>query len=160
MNTEPLATEPAPGVPSAYLQGQAAATRIDPAMTALYTDLGDNAALSGSVLWRGRLLGLTPHAETVAGAAELTVDLPTLSGSLNLTGLEQWSANAAPGTVGSGAAWRDGRLSYRVAVRGNTFVQTGGGPGLVTGAFFGPLHEGMGGVLVRDDLSAGFGGKR
>jgi len=36
MNAESLATEPAPGVPSAYLQGQAAAARIDPAMTALY----------------------------------------------------------------------------------------------------------------------------
>ena len=124
------------------------------------TDLGDNAALLGSVLWTGRLLGLTPHAETVAGAAEMTVDLPTLSGSLSLTGLERWSANTAPGAVGSGATWRDGRLSYGIAVRGNTFVQTGGDAGVVTGAFFGPSHEGMGGVLVRDDLSAGFGGKR
>ena len=32
------------------------------------TNLGDNAALSGSVLWSGRLLGLTPQAQTVAGA--------------------------------------------------------------------------------------------
>ena len=63
------------------------------------SDLGDNAALSGGVLWTGRLLGLTPHAETVAGAAEMTVDLPTLSGSLNLTGLEHWSANG-PGNGG------------------------------------------------------------
>ena len=124
------------------------------------TDLGDNAALSGSVLWTGRLLGLTPHAETVAGAAEMTVDLPTLSGSLKLTGLERWSTDTAPGATGSGATWRDGRLSYGIAVRGNTFVQTGGDAGVVTGAFFGPSHEGMGGVLVRDDLSAGFGGKR
>ncbi len=124
------------------------------------TDLEDNAALSGSALWTGRLLGLTQHAETVAGAAEMTVDLPTLSGSLNLTGLERWSANTAPGTPGSGATWRDGRLRYGIAVRGNTFVQTGGDAGAVTGAFFGPYHEGMGGVLVREDLSAGFGGKR
>ena len=124
------------------------------------SNLRDNAALSGSVSWSGRLLGLTPRAETVAGAAELTVDLPTLSGSLNFSGLEHWSANVAPGTAGSGAAWRDGHLSYRMAVRGNTFFQVGGDPGLVTGAFFGSTHEGMGGVLVRDDLSAGFGGKR
>ena len=124
------------------------------------SDLGDNAGLSGSVLWTGRLLGLTPHAETVAGAAEMTVDLPTLSGSLNLTGLEHWPADTAPGAAGSGATWRDGRLSYGIAVRGNTFIQTGGDAGLVTGAFFGPSHEGMGGVLVREDLSAGFGGKR
>ena len=124
------------------------------------TDLQDNAALSGSARWSGRLLGLTPHAETVAGAAELAVDLPTLSGSLNFSRLERWPVNVAPGGEGSGVAWRDDRLNYRIALRGNTFVQTGGDAGLVTGAFFGPSHEGMGGVLVREDLSAGFGGKR
>ena len=83
-----------------------------------------------------------------------------MSGALNLTDLEHWPADAAPGMAGSGAAWRDGRLGYRIAVRGNTFVQTGGDAGVVTGAIFGPSHEGMGGVLVREDLSAGFGGKR
>ncbi|MDE0373474.1 MAG: hypothetical protein OXI73_13160 [Rhodospirillales bacterium] len=123
-------------------------------------DLGDNAALSGSVVWTGRLLGLTPEAETVAGGAEMAVDLLTMSGSLDLTGLEHWPANAAPGPSGSGATWRDGRLGYRIAVRGNTFVQTGGDAGVVTGAIFRPSHEGMGGVLVREDLSAGFGGRR
>ena len=124
------------------------------------SDLGDNAALSGSVHWSGRLLGLTPQAETVAGAVELTVDLPRLSGSLNFSGLEHWPAGRTPGIAGSGAAWRDGNLGYRIAVQGNTFLQTGGDAGVVTGAFFGARHEGMGGVLVRDDLSAGFGGER
>ena len=124
------------------------------------SDLEDNTALSGNVHWSGRLLGLTPRAEPVVGAAALTVDLPSLSGSLNFSGLEHWSANAAPGAAGSGAAWRDRHLSYRIAVRGNTLVRAGGDAGMVTGAFFGPGHEGMGGVLVRDDLGAGFGGKR
>ena len=108
----------------------------------------------------GRLLGLTPDAETVAGAAQLTIDLPTLSGSLDFAELEQWPADIAPGPAGSGVAWLEGRLSYRIGVRGITFTQTGGDAGFVTGAFFGPSHEGMGGVLVRDDLSAGFGGRR
>ena len=124
------------------------------------SDAGDNAALLGSARWSGRLLGLTPDAETVAGEAELSVDLPGLSGELNFSGLEHWAANAAPETAGTGAPWGDGELSYRVAVRGNTFIQSGGDAGLVTGAFFGPSHDGMGGVLVRGDLSAGFGGKR
>ena len=124
------------------------------------SNLEDNTGLSGNVHWSGRLLGFTPRAETVAGAAALTVDLPTLSGSLDFTGLEHWSANAAPGMAGSGAAWRDGHLSYRIAVRGNAFVRTGGDAGKVTGAFLGPGHEGMAGVLVRDDLGAGFGGER
>ena len=122
--------------------------------------LAGNAALSGSVRWSGRLLGLTPDAEAVAGAAALSVDLATMLGTADFTGLEQWAADAAPGAAGTGATWHDGDLSYAIAVRGNTFVQTGGDDGTVTGAFFGLAHEGMGGVLERDDLSAGFGGKR
>ena len=125
-----------------------------------HTNLADNAALSGSVAWSGRLLGLTPDAEAVAGAAHLSVDLATLTGSADFTGLEQWAADAAPGALGTGTMWHDGDLGYAIEVRGNTFVQTGGDDGTVTGAFFGPAHEGMGGVLERDDLSAGFGGTR
>ena len=125
-----------------------------------HATLTDNAELSGSVSWSGRLVGLTPDTETVAGAADLSVDLATLTGNVEFTGLEQWTANAAPGALGTGAIWDDGGLSYDIEVRGNTFVQTGGDDGTVTGAFFGPAHEGMGGVLEHDDLSAGFGGKR
>lgn len=124
------------------------------------SNLGENAALSGSVRWSGRLLGLTPDAAAVAGAAGLTVDLATLSGSMDFSELESWPADTAPGAAGTGTAWRHGRLNYQVRVRGNSFVQTGGDAGEVTGAFFGTAHEGMGGVLVRDDLSAGYGGKR
>ncbi|MCY4408683.1 MAG: hypothetical protein OXC15_20130 [Rhodospirillaceae bacterium] len=125
-----------------------------------HTALADNAELSGSVSWSGRLLGLTPDAEAVAGAAALSVDLTTLAGRADFTALEQWVADMAPGDLGTGTAWNDGGLSYTIEVRGNTFVQTGGDDGTVTGAFFGPAHEGMGGVLERDDLSAGFGGNR
>ena len=124
------------------------------------SDPGANAALSGSVRWSGRLLGLTPQSETVAGMAELVVDFPHMSGSLDFSGLERWPANAVPGPEGSGTTWHDGQLGYQVEVRGNTFIQSGGDAGLVTGAFFGTSHEGMGGVLVREDLSAGFGGNR
>ena len=125
-----------------------------------HTTLANNAELSGSVNWSGRLIGLTPSAEAVAGAAALSVDLATLAGSADFTALEQWAADAAPGDLGTGTMWHDGDLSYTIEVRGNTFVQTGGDAGTVTGAFFGPAHQGMGGVLERDDLSAGFGGKR
>ena len=124
------------------------------------SDPGDNAALARSVRWSGRLLGLTQRSETVAGKAELVVDFPNMSGSLNFSQLEHWATDAAPGPEGSGTTWRDGQLGYQVKVRGNTFVQSGGDAGLVTGAFFGTSHEGMGGVLVREDLSAGFGGNR
>ena len=125
-----------------------------------HANLDDNTGLSGNVSWSGRLLGLTPGAEAVAGAADLSVDLAALTGTVDFTGLEQWAADAAPGDTGTGTMWHDGDLAYDIEVRGNTFVQTGGDDGSVTGAFFGPAHEGMGGVLERDDLSAGFGGTR
>ncbi len=125
-----------------------------------HTTLADNAALSGSVSWAGRLLGLTPDAEAVAGAAALSINLATMAGRADFTALEQWVADAPLGDLGTGTVWHDGGLSYTIEVRGNTFVQTGGDTGTVTGAFFGPAHEGMGGVLERDDLSAGFGGNR
>ncbi len=125
-----------------------------------WTNLVDNNDLSGSATWNGALLGITPTLETVAGDARLTVQLTNLDGLLDFTGLEKWEVNEAPGAAGSGTAWGDGDLGYTIRVRGNTFIQTGGDDGQVTGAFFGAAHEAMGGVLERADLSAGFGGKR
>ncbi len=125
-----------------------------------WTNLEDNDNLSGSATWNGALLGITSSSETVAGDASLSVNLVSLDGRLDFIGLEKWEVNEAPGAVGSGAAWGDGDLGYTIQVRGNTFIQTGGDDGQVTGAFFGVAHEAMGGVLERADLSAGFGGKR
>ena len=125
-------------------------------------DLADNQELMGSASWSGRLLGLTPSGETVAGAAGLSVDLASLDGDLDFTSLESWSG--APGALGSGTMWGDGDLNYDIAVDGNVFARTddgtGGDEGVITGAFFGASHEGMGGTLVRDDLGAGFAGSR
>ena len=65
-----------------------------------------------------------------------------------------------PGAIGTGSIWQDSDLGYRVEIHGNTFVQAGGDAATVTGVFFGVPHEGMGGVIVRDDLSAAFAGTR
>ncbi len=125
------------------------------------TDLGDNRALSGTATWTGALLGMSrPDDRTVAGNARLAVELATLDGRLDFTGLEHWGAKEAPGAAGAGVTWGDGDLRYSVRVSGNAFVRTGGDAGDLTGAFFGSRHEGMGGILERDDLAAGFGGKR
>ena len=124
------------------------------------TNLADNQALSGSASWSGRLLGFTSNSESLTGATDMTINLSTLRGQLDFTGLEHWGVNAAPGPIGSGTMWNDGDLRYSVIVRGNTFNQTGGDAGEVTGAFFGSQHEGMGGVVERSDMSAGFGGTR
>ena len=124
------------------------------------TNLADNQALPGSASWSGRLLGFTSESESLAGATDMTINLSTLRGQLDFTGLEHWGVNAAPGSIGSGTTWNDGDLRYGVIVRGNTFNQSGGDAGEVTGAFFGARHEGMGGVVERIDMSAGFGGTR
>ena len=114
-------------------------------------DLAQNGGLSGSAAWSGALLGITPSGQVVVGDSSLAVDLANLDGQLDFTGME----------FDGGGMWgEDGDLGYSVEVRGNTFTRTGGDAGEVTGAFFGPRHEGMGGVLERSDLSAGFGGKR
>ena len=125
------------------------------------TELADNRALSGSATWTGALLGVSrPDAHTVAGDARLTVELSTLAGALDFTNLERWGPKAAPGVAGSGRVWGDGDLEYTIRVSGNGFERTGGDGGEIVGALFGPAHEGMGGVLEREDLAAGFGGKR
>ena len=126
--------------------------------------LADNRALSGNATWRGALVGITPSAREVAGDSSLTLDMGSLSGELAFTGMR----------YGGGGAWGDGDLHYAVRASGNgfersvaEFVRTEAGwkssdtdLGTVTGAFFGPGHEGMGGVLERHDLSAAFGGRR
>ena len=125
------------------------------------TVLADNPTLSGTATWRGRLLGMTPLSEVVGGSAALTIALGPLTGDLDFTGLEYWRTGQAPGDVGSGTRWGDGDLTYGVAVFSNGFLQDGTGDrGAVTGMFAGRSYEYMTGVLERDDLAAGFGGKR
>ena len=122
--------------------------------------LENNSALFGTVNWNGALLGVTPSAETVAGHARLA---PRTLDSRRPARLHR------PGTLGreesAGKGWirRDlGRRRSRIfdRVQGNSFYRTGGDDGEVVGAFFGPAHEAMGGVLERSDLAAGFGGTR
>ena len=124
------------------------------------SDPSTNLSGMGSASWTGRLLGFTSESESLAGATNLTINLSTLRGQIDFTGLEHWGVNATPGAIGSGQIWNDGDLRYSVIVRGNTFRQTGGDAGEVTGAFFGAQHEAMGGVVERSDMSAGFGGTR
>ena len=128
--------------------------------TAPFFNVAENTRLGGAASWDGRLVGLTPGAEAVAGDAGMTVDLATLNGMLSFTNLEHWAPDAPPGAIGTGAVWGDGDLSYLIHIEGNLFTQIGGDDGLVAGAFFGRAHEAMGGTLRRNDLGAAFGGTR
>ena len=121
-------------------------------------DLADNSALSGSVTWTGTLLGLTPDAAAVRGDAKIGIDLELMAGRADFTRLETWGA--APGAVGTGTTWGVGALGYTIVVRGNTFRETGGDAGRLTGSFTGLSHEGVAGTLERTDLTAAFGGAR
>ena len=125
------------------------------------TDLENTQALMGSATWNGRLVGLTPREEVVAGAARLGINLDTLRGAIDFTNLEHWRVGATVGRVGTGSRWGDGDLNYGIRVIGNIFHHDGtGDDGAVTGRFAGRSHEYMAGVLERSDLAAGFGGKR
>ena len=123
-------------------------------------NLADNRTLSGSATWSGVLLGLTPQASAVTGEAQIGVDFATMAGRAHFTALESFPAGHVPGMAGTGTQWLDGDLGYTIAVHGNTFQQTGGDDGRVTGIFVGRSHEGAAGTLERSDLSAAFGASR
>ena len=124
------------------------------------TDLRNNRALSGSATWTGTLVGLTPQATAVVGDADISVQLSTMTGRADFTNLEAWAANMAPGDVGTGTQWLDGDLGYSIAVSGNSFRETSGDAGRLTGVFTGAAHEGAAGTLDRTDLTAAFGAER
>lgn len=112
----------------------------------------------GTWSWSGILVGLTPGYRAVVGRASLWVNTRSFDGELNFSELEFWTGS--PVELGTGALWRDGDLQYAITVRGNTFVQTGGDDGVVTGVFLGSHYDGMAGTLKRNDLTAAFGGRR
>lgn len=125
-----------------------------------WTNLSDNPELSGTASWDGLMMGFDHDTGYhVLAATALEIDLASLAGVLDFVDMRAWEAAdlVHPDT---GIVWGDGDLSYAIGVRGNTFIQTGGDDGIVTGAFFGARHEGMGGTLERDDLTGAFGGNR
>ena len=117
--------------------------------------------------WIGSLLGFTGAGRTVAGDAEIGIEMTNLQGRADFTELESWAPETHPGTPGSGLRWGDGDLGYTIGVKTEAgtevFVSTfaaGDDPGMVTGTFVGALHEGAAGVLEHPDLSAAFGATR
>ena len=105
--------------------------------------------------------------QSVGGLADLDVNLGSLTdrlsdltysvesfGRLQISSIEYLDAATGRDT------WKSGRLEFDVVVQGNTFLTTDGQAGIVSGAFFGESHEGMGGTIEREDLAAAFGGSR
>ena len=121
--------------------------------------IAENQELHGDATWTGALLGFTPKGSSVAGDAEITVDLGPLTGRADFTDLEEWSSPKWQ-DAGQWSMWGDGDLGYTIAVSGNTIRETGGDEGVLTGSFVGRQHEGAVGTLERPDLSAAFGGSK
>ncbi len=120
------------------------------------TSLASSTSLSGTVTWSGRLAGMEPDGDAVRGDAALIVDLTTLDGDAEFTGLETWAAGVNPSSV-AGDQWGTGSLEYDVTITGASFSDS---TGSVSGGFVGEGHQGMAGTLSRSDLQAGFGGVR
>lgn len=123
-------------------------------------DIADNRTLPADATWRGILVGVTPSAEAVAGDVAISINMATLRGRADFTQMERWASRQAPGGAGTGVVWGDGDLSYSIAARGNTFRETGGDAGRLTGVFTGAGHDAAAGTLERSDLSAAFGASR
>ena len=119
-----------------------------------------NRALSGSVVWNGALLGFTPRAHTVSGAARIGINIGTMAGHVDFTGLKSWGTLAVPGGTGQGVTWKTGSLRYSIVSSGYGFLKNGGDEGDLRGYIVGRSHEGVVGTLERRDLSAAFGAKR
>ena len=114
-------------------------------------DLAQNGGLSGTAAWSGALLGALRRLGRWWSAI---LFFPSI--------WRTWADNSTSPICNSTAAGGGGTVTSTTRSRcaATAFTRTGGDAGVVTGAFFGPRHEGMGGVLERSDLSAGFGGKR
>lgn len=115
--------------------------------------LSNNRLLQETATWEGALLGFTPSSQKITGNTRLDVHLADLMGELQFSNLE-YSNNTT---------WGDGDLEYSVHIEENSFHNWGHeskDAGDVNGSFFGRNHEGMGGVLRRQDLTGAFGGKR
>lgn len=131
------------------------------------TWIWNNPQLTGSASWSGALVGFTPAEKPVFGFTDMTLDLASLDGTVDFTGLEQWPKGQAPGGPDTGLVWGDGDLHYTVQVNpeyGDAFGNYDPGDdddyGVLDGGFFGPDHEAVAGVLGRDDLTAAFGAER
>ena len=95
------------------------------------------------------MFGLTYLNSKMSGNVDIVFDLADMSGIVVFKDIES-----------DDRTWFNDSLTYAIQATGNTFVQTGGDMGRLTGAFFGGDHQFAGGVLKRGDLSAAFGAER
>jgi hypothetical protein len=139
------------GVTRGNWNGTVDGTSVDGAETVFAfstgTESGSN-PVSGSATWNGLMVGLdkTTPTQAVNGQATLTYDFSDQALDVDLTNI------SGPGTYGN-ISWDN------LAVQNGRF---GGGndSNSLSGSFYGPNHEEVGGVFERNQLIGAFGAQR
>jgi len=119
---------------------------------------GENPRASeGSAHWEGLMIGRDMRAsasrgQVVRGDADVTVKFggAGMTADVEFTGI----ANAGTGERFSDMAWRG------MAVKKGGFVRRNSPDDTISGRFYGPGEEEVGGIFERDGIAGAFGGKR
>ena len=119
---------------------------------------GENpTAAEGSARWEGLMLGRDLRAspgrgQAIRGDADVTVEFGTAAMTAHVAFTD--IVNIETGDMRNDIAWRG------VAVEDGGFVQRNAPGDGVSGRFYGPEEEEVGGVFERDGIAGAFGGRR
>ena len=118
---------------------------------------GENPAAEGSARWEGLMLGRDMRASpdrgrVIRGDADVTVDFGRagLTADVEFTGI----VNIETGDLRNDLAWHD------LALEEGGFARRNAPDDTITGRFYGPGEEEVGGVFERDGIAGAFGGRR
>ena len=119
---------------------------------------GENpSAADGSARWEGLMLGRDMRAsasrgQVIRGDADVTVDFTAtdMTADVEFTDI----VNIESGDLQDDMAWRD------LAVEDGGFAQRTAPDDTISGRFYGPGEEEVGGVFERDGIAGAFGGRR
>ena len=119
---------------------------------------GENpGAAEGSARWEGLMIGREMRAspsrgQTIRGDADVTVEFgtSTITADVEFTDI----ANTETGERRDDMAWRG------MAVEDGGFARRNAPDDTISGRFYGPDEEEVGGVFERDGVAGAFGGKR
>ncbi|MDE0176291.1 MAG: hypothetical protein OYH76_07855 [Defluviicoccus sp.] len=119
---------------------------------------GENpAAAEGSARWEGLMLGRDMRAspdrgQVIRGDADVTVDFGRagMTADVEFTGI----VNIETGDLRNDLAWRG------MALEEGGFARRDAPDDTITGRFYGPGEEEVGGVFERDGIAGAFGGRR
>ena len=119
---------------------------------------GENpSAINGSARWEGLMLGRDFRAspsrgQVIRGNADVTVEFgaSAITADVEFTEI----ANTETGERRDDMAW------HGMAVEGGGFAQRNATDHTISGRFFGPNSEEVGGVFERDGVAGAFGGRR